>query len=180
MSSIKITEEDNLIIQPFMIGNLLLELKSKNFLNSKYFTENFNSSLYEILKSMSLDSQGLVIMLFYAFLVVPYEKLKTKAKLEYDYINKKIDDAVKNRVFILNSNYPDNNYLLHMRNSVAHVRFKFISGTSLTFIDKKEKNKRKYSFELTVPLFKLHLILIDLQNLIINYFNNNRESVKGD
>lgn len=178
MSSIKITEEDNLIIQPFMIGNLLFELKSKDFLNSKYFTENFNGSLYEILKSMTLDSRGMVIMLFYAFLVVPYEKLKIEAKKEYNKINNKIDQTINCGNFTIKSNYSDNNYLKHMRNSIAHVKFRFVSKQSLTFIDENKKNK--LYFELTIPLCEIHNILFDLRDITINYYNNNREVVNND
>lgn len=178
MSVIKLSEEDNLIIQPFIIGNLLLELKGKDFLNSKYFTENFNDYFAEVLKKMTLDSQGIVIMLFYSFLVIPYEKLKSDVKTEYEKINNKIDEAIENKIFSIKNNYSDKDYLRHMRNSIAHVRFKFVSETSLTFIDKNDK--KNYNFELTIPLNKLHYILFDLRNLTINYFNSNREKINND
>lgn len=178
MSVIKITEEDNLIIQPFMIGNLLLELKEKDFLNSEYFEKKISGSICEVLKSMTLDSQGMVIILFYTFLVIPYEKLRTKLRLEYEKINIKIDDAVTNKVFIVKNSYPDKDYLRHMRNSIAHVNFKFISNSSLTFID--EIKRKKYCFELTIPLNQIHNILFDLQALIINYFKDNREAIQDD
>lgn len=178
MTHVKLTEEDNLIIQPFLIGCLLHDLKDVDFLSSNYCKDNFCGPLSDSLNEMTLDSQGLVIILFYAFLVVPYERLKNKLPSDYDDINKKIQDAIDKKIFVLDNNYPNKDYLKHIRNATAHVKFKFEEKKSLTFID--DESNRGYHFELTIPLDKIHLILYDLKVLIINYFTNNREIISND
>lgn len=170
MRYIKLNDDENLIVQPFIIGQLLLKLNEINFVNSKYFDENFDGSTHDTLKMMTLDSQGMVIMLLYSFLVIPYEKLKLELKSEYDNINNEIDNGITKQIFILKSNYSDKNYLKHIRNSIAHVRFKFIENTSLTFLD--ENINKTNHFELTIPLSKLIVILNRLECLTAAYFNN--------
>lgn len=178
MTNIKINENDNLIIQPFMIGKLLLEMKSKKFEESSYFNENFEKSLCSIINEMTLDSQGVVIVLLYIYLVVPYEKLKKELEREYNRMNTEISNCINQGVIILNKNYKDNDYLYHMRNSVAHVKFAFVGGTSITFIDEDKKNGKR--FELIMPLNLIHIFLFNIEKILINYFINNREEVNDD
>ena len=175
MTCIKLKDEDNLVIQPFIIGNLLYDLKARSFLESDYYKDTFRDPLYNSLNEMTLESQGVIIILFYSFLVVPYERLKKELPDDYDDINIKIQNFINKNVFTLEGNYKDHDYLKHIRNATAHVKYRFVSNTSLTFID--DNTRKGYHLELTIPLGSIHLILNDLRRLIVNYFLNNREIV---
>lgn len=178
MGKLIISSDDNLIIQPFIIGKLLYEMKKNNFEKTAYFNNNYDAVLCSIINEMTLDSQGTVIILLYAYLVIPYEKLKSQLNNEYNRLNTEIKKCIDVKEFKLNNNYNDNDYLRHIRNSVAHVKFLFEEHKSITFID--EDIKFKKNFELIIPLNYIHLFLLRLENIVINYFNNNREKVDND
>ena len=166
----KINYEENLVIQSFIIGKLLLDLKSQNFLQSSYFKENFNDYFSKLLEETTLDSQGNVIALFYLFLVVPKELFKNKLKSEYVNINSWIKKLIDEKQFLLKTNYIDSDYLKHMRNSIAHVRIKFVGGDSITFIDMDKYKGKNCKFELKIPLSHINIILNKLAKCIFDYF----------
>lgn len=170
--NIKLTDEENLVIQPIIIGELLLNLKNKNFLESKYFKENFNDWFITSLKTMTLDSQGMVIILFYTYLVVPKEILENELSSEYAKLNNEIENLINKNICQLTSNYSDKNYLKHMRNAVAHVNLKFVGEKSITFFD---DNGHGDKFELTMPLQIIHIILANLMNIVVTYFKNKKD-----
>ena len=74
---IPIGPEENLIIQPYLIIELLFNLKKHYFISSDYFSKmNYNNDTRDLLKRTDIDNQGLIMLSLYALLVIPKEILK--------------------------------------------------------------------------------------------------------
>lgn len=168
-------DKDNLVIQSIVVGILLLELKSNNFLESDYFLKNYNSEFKEILKDMTLDSQGVVIVLMYIFFVIPKEVYEDK--LEFKIINDFIEDKINNGVYILKEDdYKDSDYARHIRNAVSHSNFIFEPKKTLSLFDTNEYIKNKSDklkrFKIVIPLEEIHILVEQIYIVVANYYNN--------
>lgn len=173
--AIKMDDKDNLVVQSIAIGILLLELKSKDFLESDYFLKSYNFEFKEILREMTLDSQGVVMILMYIFFVVPKEIYADK--LQYKVINDFIKDKIDNSIYILNvDDYNDGDFVGHIRNAVSHSNFIFEPKKSLTIFDTNEHYKRKPKaikrLSISIPLTEIIILLEQLYQLVADFYNN--------
>jgi len=173
--TIKIDDKDNLVVQSIAIGILLMELKSKDFLESDYFLKNYNFEFKETLRKMTLDSQGVVMILMYIFFVVPKEIYADK--LQYEIINDFIKDKIDSKIYVLNTDdYKDGDFVGHIRNAVSHSNFIFEPGKSLTVFDTNENYKRKPKiikrFSISIPLTEISILLAQLYQLVVDFYNN--------
>ena len=86
---IRIGPEDNLIFQPYLIIELLFNLKKHNFIGSDYFKKmKYNEDTRDLLKKAGIDNQGLIMLSLYALLVIPKEILKKTYVPDFEKINK--------------------------------------------------------------------------------------------
>lgn len=171
----EIKDKDNLVIQSIAVGILLLELKSNFFLESDYFLKNYNFEFKQILRDMTLDSQGVVILLMYIFFVIPKEVYADN--LQYNIINDFIENKINNKIYILNEDdYNDRNYARRIRNAVSHSNFIFEPEKSLTLIDTNEYHNKKPKvtkrFTLTIPLEEINILINQVYIIVANYYNN--------
>jgi len=172
----KLDDKDNLVVQSIAIGSLLLELKNKNFIESDYFLKNYNFGFKDILRKMTLDSQGVVIVLMYIFFVIPKEVYANKVL--NDEINKFIENKINDKIYVLDiDDYADNDYIKHIRNAIAHLHFVFEPERTLSLWDTmQDKNKKIYKFKLNMPLQEIHILFDEIYKLLINYYNNRQEN----
>lgn len=174
---IKLNDEDNLIFQSIAIGRLLLELKQKNFLDSDYFNNSYEFEYKDILKEITLDSQGVVLILMYIFFVIPKEVYESELKDKYDEVNKFIKDKIDAGVFnLIKDDYNDDDFVRHMRNSISHSKVRFEPKKSVSFFDDNKKicksNNNVKNFCLEVPLSEVHIIIGKVHEFIIEYYIN--------
>ncbi|MBQ8472595.1 MAG: hypothetical protein IJ501_03735 [Bacilli bacterium] len=176
---LKLNNDDNLVIQSIAIGVLLMELNDKKFLESDYFLKKYNFEFKDILKKMTLDSQGVVMILLYVFFVVPKEIYADN--LQYEKINDFIKNKIDNNVYVLNQDdYKDNDYAGHIRNAVSHANFIFEPQKSLTIFDTNQYNKRKpkniKTISISIPLKEIVILLEQIYKLVIAYYNHQSQS----
>jgi hypothetical protein len=167
---IPIGPEENLIFQPYLIIELLFNLKKHNFIGSDYFKKmKYNEDTRDLLKKAGIDNQGLIMLSLYALLVIPKEILEKKDyDPDFEKINKKISDYFQNTETNYGSDTPNTNYTRHLRNALSHGRISFIGNSHIEFKDEKvDKKKVINEFKSEINLKNVGNLIDDLQKLII-------------
>ena len=166
--SIPIGPEDNLIIQPYLIIELLFNLKRHYFISSDYFSKmNYNNDTRDLLKRTDIDNQGLIMLSLYAMLVIPKEILKKTYVPDFEKINKKMSRYCQNTE--TNYKYKSQNidFTYHLRNAVSHGRISFIGNSHIEFKDQNKSGSRKFKSE--INLIDLGELINDLETIIHQY-----------
>ncbi len=173
-NSIPIGPEENLIIQPYLIIELLFNLKKHYFISSDYFSKmNYNNDTRDLLKRTDIDNQGLIMLSLYALLVIPKEILKKTYVPDFEEINKKMSRYCQNTE--TNYKYKSQNidYTFHLRNAVSHGRISFIGDSHIEFRDQKESNKIVVNeFKSEIKLKDVEKLIKDLETIIHQYIKN--------
>ena len=163
--SIPISPKDNLIIQPYLIIELLFNLKRHYFISSDYFSKmNYNNDTRDLLKRTDIGNQGLIMLSLYAMLVIPKEILKKTYVPDFEKINTKMSRYCQNT----ETNYKNKNidFTYHLRNAVSHGRISFVNG-NLIFKDQNKSGSRKFKSE--INLIDLGELINDLETIIHQY-----------
>jgi hypothetical protein len=166
--SIPIGPEENLIIQPYLIIELLFNLKKHHFISSDYFSKmHYNEDTRSLLKRSDIDNQGLIMLTLYAMLVIPKEILKKTYVPDFEKINKKMSRYCQNT----ETNYKNKNidFTYHLRNAVSHGRISFVNG-NLIFKDQNKSGSRKFKSE--INLIDVKELINDLETIIHQYIKN--------
>ena len=164
--SIPIGPEENLIIQPYLIIELLFNLKKHHFISSDYFSKmHYNEDTRSLLKQTGIYNQGTLMLLLYAMLVIPKEILKKTYVPDFEKINKKMSRYCQNT----ETNYKNKNidFTYHLRNAVSHGRISFIGNSHIEFKDQNKSGSRKFKSE--INLIDLGELINDLETIIHQY-----------
>ena len=167
--SIPISPKDNLIIQPYLIIELLFNLKRHYFISSDYFSKmNYNNDTRDLLKRTDIGNQGLIMLSLYAMLVIPKEILKKTYVPDFEKINTKMSRYCQNT----ETNYKNKNidFTYHLRNAVSHVRISFIGNSHIEFKDQNKSGSRKFKSE--INLIDVKELINDLETIIHQYIKN--------
>ena len=171
-NGIKLSPEDELIFQPYLMIELLFNLHKQKFLCSDYFKEmEYNEDTRYLLKKVGIDNQGLIMLTLYALLVIPKEILEKK---DYDPDFEKINKKISNH-FDTKTNYPSDslniNYIRHLRNALSHGRISFIRNSHIEFRDQKVADKKVVNeFKSEIKLKDVGLLIDDLRQGIIGEY----------
>ena len=179
----KITHEESILLQSLATTSFLVELSNNEFLNSTYFEElQFeNSGCKQILKQSGLGNPATMQMMLYALLTIPKEVL---SRSSYEILESYIE-RINPLVYSLieeetSSSYNGEeekkniNYFRHIRNAIAHSKCDYDSNNNknyVTFIDNNSDNSKQCSIK--IECYKVGFILMELQKLIMEYYNNN-------
>ena len=174
---IRIGPEDNLIFQPYLIIELLFNLKKHNFIGSDYFKKmKYNEDTRDLLKKAGIDNQGLIMLSLYALLVIPKEILEKKDyDPDFEKINKKISDYFQNTETNYGSDSPNTNYTRHLRNALSHGRISFIGNSHIEFRDQKVVNE----FKSEINIRDVGLLINNLQQGIIGKYLEHLKNPKS-
>lgn len=171
-NGIKLSPEDELIFQPYLMIELLFNLHKHIFLGSDYFKEmEYNKDTRYLLKKVGIDNQGLIILALYALLVIPKEILEKKDyDPDFEKINKNMSAYCQNRETDYDSDSPNTNYIRHLRNALSHGRISFVNGNFI-FKDQKVADKKVVNeFKSEIKLKDVRLLIDDLQQGIIGEY----------
>jgi len=172
-NGIKLSPEDNLIFQPYLIIELLFNLKKHNFIGSDYFKKmKYNEDTRDLLKKAGIDNQGLIMLSLYALFVIPKEILEKKDyDPDFEKINKEISDYFQNTETNYGSDRPNTNYTHHLRNALSHGRISFIGNSHIEFKDQKVNKKKVVNeFKSEINIKNVGDLINDLQKLIIGEY----------
>jgi hypothetical protein len=169
--SIPIGPEENLIIQPYLIIELLFNLKKHHFISSDYFSKmNYNNDTRDLLKRTDIGNQGLIMLSLYAMLVIPKEILKKTYVPDFEEINKKMSRYCQNTE--TNYKYKSQNidFTFHLRNAVSHGRISFIGDSHIEFKDQRVADKKVVNeFKSEIKLKDVIELINDLETIIHQY-----------
>ena len=178
---IRIGPEDNLIFQPYLIIELLFNLKKHHFIGSDYFKKmKYNEDTRYLLKEAGIYNQGLIMLTLYALLVIPKEILEKK---DYDPDFEKINKKISNH-FDTKTNYPSDslniNYIRHLRNALSHGRISFIRNSHIEFRDQKVADKKVVNeFKSEINIKDVGLLINNLQQGIIGKYLEHLKNPKS-
>lgn len=177
-----VTEEESLLLQCLSMAALLAELDNHKFIESEYFKSiNFaNEGCKMILKLSGLGNPATMQMMLYALLVVPRELL---SRIEYRklerYVVLRINPRISSLVEVSTYSTYDNeesieniNYFRHIRNAVAHSKCKFLKENERNLVVFNDSTKFKQCY-IKMECYKVGMILMELQKLIMEYYNDN-------
>ena len=180
-NGIKLSREDELIFQPYLMIELLFNLYEHKFLDSDYFKEmEYNEDTRYLVKKVGIDNQGLIMLTLYALLVIPKEILEKKDyNPDFEKINKKISYYFKTK-----KHYPSDslniNYIRHLRNALSHGRISFIDNSHIEFRDQKVADKKVVNeFKSKIKLKDVRLLIDDLQQGIIGEYLEHLKKTKS-
>lgn len=175
-----ICAEQSLLLQCLSTTALLGELANNNFLDSDYF-QNLpfaNDGCKKILIMSGIGNTATMQMMLYALLTVPREILSRTAysdlKTYVMSINPLICSLVEKDTC---STYEDEkslekiNYFRHIRNAVAHSKCRYFCENQKNYVVFTDDwNSQQCSIRM--ECYKVGLILMELQKLIMEYYND--------
>ena len=179
---IRIGPEDNLIFQPYLIIELLFNLKKHHFIGSDYFKKmKYNEDTRYLLKEAGIYNQGLIMLTLYALLVIPKEILEKKDyDPDFEKINKKISNYFQNTETNYRSDSPNTNYTHHLRNALSHGRISFIGNSHIEFRDQKVADKKVVNeFKSEINIKDVGLLINNLQQGIIGEYLEHLKNPKS-
>jgi hypothetical protein len=182
------SENESLLLQCLASTSLLVELSNANFLDSEYF-ENLhfeNEGCKEVLKMSGLGNPAVMQMMLYALLVIPKELLprenceeelprETYEKVVEEF-SKRINPKVASLAEEKSSTYneEDIDYFRHIRNAVAHSRCMYKSEGNKNYVIFSDQKSKQYECTIKIECYKVGLIIMELQKLIIEYYNRDK------
>lgn len=169
-----LTQKDNLIIMPYMNIMFMFELKNSGFFESDEYKKMKiqDNNIREVIDTVGIDNQGLLLMTLYAILVVPKELYIDESSSEYICLNNK----VKSITIYERSNYRSDsngiNYIRHIRNSISHARVVFFPNQFVEFIDENTFRGNNERCVIRIPLAKINELLEELQKVFYKYIED--------
>lgn len=176
-----ITAEESLLLQCLSTTALLGELSNANFLNSDYFEKLpfENESFKTIIKMSGLGNPATMQMMLYALLIVPKELLSrisyNKLETYVARINPQVCLLVEECTYSTYDNEDSKekiNYFRHIRNAVAHSKCNYNNENQKNYVEFTDNNTSKQC-SIKIECYKVGLILMELQKLIMEYYNDN-------
>ena len=164
-----LNQADNLILQAYYTTALIAELKNHKFIESDFFKGmTFGlPAIKEGLTEIGVGNRGSALMALYAMLVIPREFLEEQYSAEYTALNEYLQRVVT----VIENSYPldspSNNFVNHIRNSVAHARVEFVENNYILFCDKNKSGSRQ--FKARLPLTFLGEFIGKLQCIHMRY-----------
>ena len=158
-NSIMINSDLNILIQANSVSYLLIALKQNNFLKSNYYNSEFNlsSDIREIFNQVDIDNQGCLLMILYTILLMPKEIFFQNFKTDFISLADFMDNEQSIKITSTNNKkIKKEDYIRHLRNSIAHSSVSFIPNESVTFSD---SHKGKSVVTIEIPLNKIPDIL---------------------
>ena len=177
-----ISQETSLLLQCLATTSLLLELCKADFIKSEYFKllKFENEGIKNILVQSGIGNPATMQMMLYALLIVPKETL---SRLEYELLEsyvKTLNPMVcslaevgsTRSTYKGESDSSEIDYLRHIRNALAHSKCEFLSEGGRNFVVFVDVNKdASETCSIKIECYKVEFILIELQKLIIDYYN---------
>lgn len=154
-----INSDLNILIQANSVSYLLIALKQNNFLKSNYYNSEFNlsSDIREIFNQVDIDNQGCLLMILYTILLMPKEIFFQNFKTDFISLADFMDNEQSIKITSTNNKkIKKEDYIRHLRNSIAHSSVSFIPNESVTFSD---SHKGKSVVTIEIPLNKIPDIL---------------------
>ena len=167
------SQEDNLLIQSYISVVLLAELGKNKFFKSDYFKNMpFDAPwVKEELGKVGPDNQGTALMALYAMLVIPRQLAFNK----YPDVVKELSEFLVSKTQKTASTYvadkPNVNFLLHVRNAVAHARVTFRESDAVVFADRSKSGE---TFVTELPLSSLGQFMEKLQMIHLRHIGLNQ------
>ena len=158
-NSIMINSDLNILIQANSVSYLLIALKQNNFLKSNYYNSEFNlsSDIRKIFNQVDIDNQGCLLMILYTILLMPKEIFFQNFKTDFISLADFMDNEQSIKITSTNNKkIRKEDYIRHLRNSIAHSSVSFIPNESVTFSD---SHKGKSVVTIEIPLNKIPDIL---------------------
>lgn len=190
-----ITPQESLLLQSLATTSLLAELSNANFFESDYFNllQFESDDCKQILKQSGIGNPATMQMMLYTLLVIPKEifdnTMVEKFKKE---INPIVFTLIEKETYSTYKGEDDNkdiDYFSHIRNAVSHSQCNYTSVGEInyvTFYDKYEKWDKYHTRKLVdvecsikIKCVEVGKILMKLQILIIEYYNNNHSSTNS-
>lgn len=175
-----INAEESLLLQCLSTTALLGELGNNNFLESDYFKSLpfANESCKTILIMSGLGNPATMQMMLYALLTVPREILSRTAYSDLKTYVIRINPLVRSLVEKDTCSTYDNektlekiNYLRHIRNAVAHSKCNYFCENQKNYVVfTDDRNTQQCSIRM--ECYKVGLVLMELQKLIMEYYND--------
>ncbi len=184
---LKLTPENQLLLQSYYMTVFLEELHEKKFLESMCFENmdfrNMGLSVPQFkddLKKIGLvNNRGSLLMHLYTMLAIPRqllgkkfdEKLKSEFRNINNFLRHETMDTETSYEFEDVSNRMSINYLWHIRNSVVHCRIDSKPDNFFTFYDERwNKEKRsKDTFSTSLSLKNIKKFIMRLQQIHLSY-----------
>ena len=152
-----ISQEESLLLQCLATTSLLGELSNANFLESDYYKQlSFsNKNIKNILTQFGLRNPATMQMMLYA-LVSTLIETETMSTYDNEDSCEKID------------------YFRHIRNAVAHSKCNYFSDRGKNFVIFSDSNNNGSKVcSIKMECYKVGIILMELQRLIMEYYNQN-------
>ncbi len=169
-----LTPDDQLVFQCYATSWLLFDLDNNRFLESDYF-RNMNLLVPE-LRSMwneiQITNQGCALMVLYALLVVPKEKLFSNFPGEVATLNSFLAANSQNTSTTYTSDSTTIDFVRHIRNAVAHARVTFRPSDAIIF----EDCMGNQTFYTELPLPQFREFISKLQIIHIAYGNSREQA----
>ncbi|MDO4280972.1 MAG: hypothetical protein Q4C56_05020 [Peptococcaceae bacterium] len=175
------TAEESLLLQCLSTTALLGELSNNNFFNSEYFKQLpfSNEDFKKILVDSGLGNPATMLMMLYALLIVPKERLSgPDYDMFEDYVKSKIyptiiDLAEKETysTYAGEESLSKINYFRHLRNAVAHAKCYYFSENQKRYVIFSDSNNNTKECSIKLECCNVGLILMELQKCIMEYYN---------
>lgn len=186
---VNITKDESLLLQCLATTSFLAELDNDNFLNKDYFKnlQFENSDIKKILEQSGIGNPAALQMMLYALLVIPKEiwsnDVHENVKVELNKINLNISELIEKDTF---SSYEGDrtniDYLRHIRNAVSHAKCSYTKKNGKYLVTFEDKNMRNMNEKcsITMECAKAGEILMDMQRLIMKFYNWNHNQKVSD
>lgn len=173
----KITQEESLLLQCLATSSLLAALENDNFLQSEYFNQlDFgNEGIKHVLIQSGIGNPATMQMMLYALLVVPKELLPNEAYKHLEHSFQEINPEIRKLLTDFETTYKKEkeiNYIRHIRNAISHCRCTYSTEDSKNYVTFTDQN-RSECCHIKIECIKVGNILMDLQKLILEYYNQN-------
>ena len=178
-----ISQEESLLLQCLATTSLLGELSNANFLESDYYKQlSFsNKNIKNILTQFGLRNPATMQMMLYALLTVPRETLSRTAYSVLETYVERINPLVSTLIETETMSTYDNedscekiDYFRHIRNAVAHSKCNYFSDRGKNFVIFSDSNNNGSKVcSIKMECYKVGIILMELQRLIKEYYNQN-------
>lgn len=178
-----ISPEESLLLQCLATTSLLGELSNANFLTSDYYKQLpfANKDIKNVLSLSGLGNPATMQMMLYALLTVPRETLsRTSYSVLETYverINPLVSTLVEKETL---STYDGEDsrekidYFRHIRNAIAHAKCNYFSENGKNFVVFSDNNGNdSKTCSIKMECYKVGIILMELQKLIMEYYNQN-------
>lgn len=184
----QVSDKNQLIIQSYFMTSFIYALNNNNFLDSDFYKnlEFGDPFVHENLPKIGLGNLGTMLFTLYSMLVLPRELFKKDYKVELESLDPFISNLTSYEETDYRTDLQNIKYIKHIRNAVAHGRVTINTEGEAVFYDKnvylkKGKDQQIEKCVIIIPLDKLDLLIVKLQEKFLNYIvrlqNNHSQKV---